>query len=91
MLLNIRIGPEEERIVRGLRRAKVNVSALLRKAIRDSALPKSRPTSLRKRVEQILRDLPVEVSETGSDAGIEVDLTDRHSMRAAIIKSLKSK
>ncbi len=37
MLLNVRLGPEEERAVRGLRRAKVNVSALVRAALRSAA------------------------------------------------------
>ena len=37
MLLNVRLGPEEERFVQSLRRSKVNVSALVRKAIREAA------------------------------------------------------
>jgi hypothetical protein len=37
MLLNVRLTSEEERAVRGLRRAKVNVSELVRRALREAA------------------------------------------------------
>lgn len=37
MLLNVRLTREEERAVRGLRRAKVNVSELVRRALREAA------------------------------------------------------
>jgi hypothetical protein len=57
MLLNVRLGPEEERVVKGLRRAKVNVSALVRKAIRD-AEPQARAAASPSAVlAGILRDI----------------------------------
>jgi hypothetical protein len=37
MLLNVRLREEEASAVRGLRRAKVNVSELVRRALRDAA------------------------------------------------------
>jgi hypothetical protein len=37
MLLNVRLKKEEIRAVKGLRRAKVNVSALVRRALREAA------------------------------------------------------
>jgi hypothetical protein len=42
MLLNVRLTKEEDRIVKGLRRAKVNVSELVRRALRQAAASKSK-------------------------------------------------
>lgn len=58
MVLNVRLGPEEDRLVKGLRRARVNVSALVRRAIREAA--RTTPThSPRAIVEEIILALPV--------------------------------
>ncbi len=50
MLLNVRLTKEEERVVRGLRRAKVNVSELVRRALREAerrgGLPRPRPSKV---------------------------------------------
>jgi hypothetical protein len=37
MLLNVRLTREDEQVVKGLRRAKVNVSELVRRALRQAA------------------------------------------------------
>lgn len=59
MLLNVRLGAEEARAVRGLRRAKVNISALVRRAIHEAA-PKTtkRRVSVAAIVEEVLADIP---------------------------------
>lgn len=58
VLLNVRLGPEEERVVKGLRRAKVNVSALVRKAIRDAAPRGRRSLALGDAIEQLIEEFP---------------------------------
>jgi hypothetical protein len=87
MLLNVRIGKEEEEIVKGLRRAKVNISALLRRAIRDAAPKASKEKSPLERLKAVLDRYPPSKNEKASG----VDFTSRKSMSAAILKHLKSK
>ena len=43
MLPNVRLTKEDERVVKGLRRAKVNVSELVRRALRQAANSTPRP------------------------------------------------
>jgi hypothetical protein len=60
MLLNVRLTSEEERAVRGLRRAKVNVSELVRRALRDAAAgQKTLKTKRSVLVEEIINEVPV--------------------------------
>jgi hypothetical protein len=66
MVLHVRLGVEEKRSVRALRRAGVNVSALVRKALRDAgALPReSRPKPAKVVLREVLRDYPVDAPRT---------------------------
>ena len=86
VLINVRLGKEEEKIVQGLRRAKVNVSALLRKAIRDAAGATRAASSPIRQAEAVLARYPVTEAELGAD---QVDLTSRVAMKLAIAKRLK--
>jgi hypothetical protein len=59
MLLNVRLTPVEERAVRGLRRAKVNVSELVRRALREAALKSAAPSRSRASVvREVVAALP---------------------------------
>ena len=85
MLLNVRLGPEEERVVKGLRRAKVNVSALVRKAIRDSAPKAGRKKSLGEVFDGILEEIPVDEAAPSR----RPPLDDRHAMSKYIENRLR--
>lgn len=65
MLLNVRLTSEEERAVRGLRRAKVNVSELVRRALRDAASgQKPLKTKRSVLVEEIIAAVPAPARRT---------------------------
>ncbi|MFT3712763.1 MAG: hypothetical protein QM817_34360 [Archangium sp.] len=84
MLLNVRLGAEEEKIVRGLRRARVNVSELVRRAIRENA-PRSKGTEDRvSLIEEIIRAHPDEGPHERRPA-----LDDRRAMSNAIRQQLR--
>jgi hypothetical protein len=85
MLLNVRLGPEEIRAVKGLRRAKVNVSALVRRAIRDAAPKGGRRASLGDAIDEILHAHPT-VSRSKPD---RPPLDDRRAMSRYIRAQLR--
>ncbi len=88
MLLNVRIGKEEEEIVKGLRRAKVNISALLRRAIREAAPAAQKERSRADIVREVLTRNPFTKSERVLP---KIDLSSRKTMRAVIVKRLNKK
>lgn len=80
MLLNVRLTKEEERAVRGLRRAKVNVSELVRRALREAAVGEKTPKVKRSvLVEEIIAATP---GPAGKTKRPRVD--DRHAVAAFI-------
>ena len=82
MLLNVRLTSEEERAVRGLRRAKVNVSELVRRALREAASEHKAPGTKRSvLVKQIIASVPGPARKTKRPP-----LDDRHAV-AAFIRS----
>jgi hypothetical protein len=87
MLLNVRLGPEEERVVKGLRRAKVNVSALVRKAIREAAPKEGRKQSLGDAMDQIIAQYPSDDSPREK----RPPLDDRRAMAAYIRQRIARK
>lgn len=59
-LLNVRLTKEDEQVVKGLRRAKVNVSELVRRALRQAAASAPSPQVKRSAVlKQIIAAFPV--------------------------------
>ncbi|MGV3619817.1 MAG: hypothetical protein ACO1OB_03310 [Archangium sp.] len=77
MLLNVRLTEDEEKIVRNLRRAKVNVSALVRRAIRQEgarAEPKNRKRS--ESLNEALQKFPT----PGGFRPAHPDLSDRKAL-----------
>jgi hypothetical protein len=87
MLLNVRLGAEEVKAVRGLRRAKVNVSALVRKALRDAAQEQGKgdPKSPVAVWREILRELP---TPEGA-AFTRPPLTDRRALQSYLRQKLR--
>lgn len=77
MLLNVRLTPEDEKLVRNLRRAKVNVSALVRRAIREEAA-RARPVR-RKRSESVKEALRLFPPPPGFQP-VHPDLADRKAV-----------
>lgn len=69
MVLNVRLTPEEVRAVRGLRRAKVNVSELVRSALRQAASrSKGAPRSPSAVVRELIAAFPGPPSRAGQPA-----------------------
>jgi hypothetical protein len=86
MLLNVRLGPEEEKVVKGLRRAKVNVSALVRKAIREAAPKKGKSANRVAVLEQIIAANPM---PPRTDTLERPRLDDRHAMSRYIREQIR--
>lgn len=87
MVLNVRLSTEEERVVRGLRRAKVNVSDLVRRALREAgktATKKSPAPSVA--VKELIAAYPGPAVRKGQPA-----LDDRHAVKAFITRKLTRK
>jgi len=85
VLLNVRLTSEEERAVRGLRRAKVNVSELVRRALREAAAGEKRSKVKRSVVvEEIIAATPGPADRTRRPR-----LDDRRAVAAFIRTRLK--
>lgn len=87
MLLNVRLTSEEERAVRGLRRAKVNVSELVRRALREAAAREKKVKLKRSAVVvEIIESIPVAKARTKRPA-----LDDRRAIAAFVHGKLAQK
>lgn len=84
-MLNVRLGAEEEKIVRGLRRARVNVSELVRRAIRENA-PRAKGDDPVADILDIIRAHPDDGPGERRPA-----LDDRRAMSSAIRRHLRKK
>jgi hypothetical protein len=83
MLLNVRLTSEEERAVRGLRRARVNVSELVRRALREAAAEYKGPKTKRSvLVKEIIASVPGPARNAGKRKRPPLD--DRHAVAAFI-------
>ena len=87
-LLNVRLTPEDERIVARLKARGVSISALMRRALRaEDLLGRSRPPQAEQLVVEILARYP-----TPADAGRQLtDATDRTAVRKHIQKRLRAR
>lgn len=82
VLLNVRLTSEEERAVRGLRRAKVNVSELVRRALREAAAGEKHLKVKRSvLVQEIIATVPGPAQKTKTK---RPPLDDRHAVAAFI-------
>jgi len=88
MMLNVRLSRAEEQIVRGLRKRRVNVSALVRKGLASAAasMLEDRSVSAVAELEAILRDVPVARPRRASR---RPPLDDRLKVRAFIREKLR--
>lgn len=89
MVLNVRLTADDERVVRGLRRAGVNVSALVRRAIREAKSPrkKAKRPLPSERLQEIFDANPV---PPGSEESLP-PLNDRLAMKAWLKKKMSRK
>lgn len=87
-LLNVRLTPEDQRIVARLKARGVSISALMRRALRAEDLHgRPRPPQAEQLVEEILARHP-----TPADAGQQrTDATDRTAVREHIQKRLRAR
>lgn len=84
MLLTVRLNAEEEKLVKGMRRRKQNVSELVRRAIRAEA----RKTSTRSRRESLQRVFERFPDPAGSHRSDTPRSDDPRGMRAFIVNHL---
>jgi hypothetical protein len=85
MLLNVRLTLEEERAVRGLRRAKVNVSELVRRALREAAA-REKHVELKR---SLLVQEVIDANPGPKPRGKRPALDDRRALSAFIQAKLK--
>jgi hypothetical protein len=88
-LLNVRLGPEEARIVAELRRGGVQISRLVRDALHSAYTARRAAAGTRRRPSEVMAAIYAEHPDPPGLRRPRVDLTDRHSMRRAIVRALK--
>jgi lambda repressor-like predicted transcriptional regulator len=87
-LLNVRLTPEDERIVARLKARGISISALMRRALRAEDLQgRSRPPEAEQLIADILALYPTP-AETGRQ---RTDATDRTAVRKHIQKRLRAR
>lgn len=89
MVLNVRLSADDERVVRGLRRAGVNVSALVRRAIREAKPPKARKKA--PRPSEVLQEIFARYPVPPESRRGQPRLDDRKAMSAWLKKKMAGK
>src|SRR3954470_8217696 len=84
--LSVRLTAEEEQIVRGLKRRRVNVSALVRRSLHEAAKAPKVERSAVDILDDILRKYP---TPTGTKKPSRPPLDDRRAIQAFIRRRLK--
>jgi hypothetical protein len=87
-LLNVRIGPEDERLARELRARGVSISALVRRALR---MELQRMTAEPVDTDQLLDDIIARHPAPPGDRRKPIDTTDRLAVRKQIRRRLLAK
>lgn len=88
-LLNVRLGPEESRIVDELRRDGVQISRLVREALHSEYRARQAKAGKGRRAREIMEAIYAAHPDPPGTPPPRVDLADRRSMRRAIMKALK--
>jgi len=85
-LLNVRIAPEDDRLVRELKARGISISGVVRRAIRAEARKlRSEPVEVDALLKAIVERYPTPVHASRA----ELDTTDRHAVRAHIQTRLR--
>jgi hypothetical protein len=88
-LLNVRLGPEDARIVSELRRDGVQISRLVREALHSEYRARQRAAAKPRRPSDIVAEIYAECPDPPNSPRSRVDLRDRHSVRRAIVRAMK--
>ncbi len=88
-LLNVRLGPEDSRIAAELRKQGVQLSRVVREALRAAYTVRSAGRSRRRRASDIMADIYAHFPDPPGLARRRFDLRDRQSARRAIAAQAK--
>ncbi|MFL5451634.1 MAG: hypothetical protein ACJ78V_07000 [Myxococcales bacterium] len=88
-LLNVRLGPDESRIVAELRRDGVQISRLVRDALHSAYRARQATRATRRRPSEMMAAIYSELPDPPGLPRRRVDLGDRQSMRRAILRAMK--
>jgi hypothetical protein len=88
-LLNVRLGPDESRIVAELRRDGVQISRLVREALHSAYTARQANADIRRRPSEAMEAIYSEYPDPPGLPRRRVDLRDRPSMRRAIVRAMK--
>lgn len=87
-LLHVRLGPEDSRIAAELRKHGVELSSVVREAIRAAYSARARKGRRRRRASEIMADIYAQIPDPPGFAPPPYDLRDRRSVRRAITARL---
>jgi hypothetical protein len=88
-LLNVRLGPEEQRLAEELRAEGIPVSKLVRQAIRDEHARRIGGRKSRRKPSELVASLFEEFPDARGAKGHGIDTTDPRAVRAFIAKRLR--
>ena len=83
-LLNVRLGPEDSRIAGELRKQGIQLSGIVREALRAAYGARKRRREPRRRASEIMAEIYAEIPDPPGLPKPGYDLRDRRSMRRAI-------
>lgn len=90
-LLNVRLGPEDARIAAELRRAGIQLSRVVRDALRAAHSGRGRGGRPRRRASEIMAEIYAQCPDPPRLKRRRVDLRDRRSVRRAILAHAKQR
>ena len=88
-LLNVRLGPEDARIVSELRRDGEQISRLVRDALHSAYTTRQATAGMRRRPSEVMAAIYAEHPDPPGLRRRRVDLKDRRSVRRAIVRAMK--
>jgi hypothetical protein len=88
-LLNVRLGPDESRIVAELRRDGVQISRLVREALHSAYTARQATAGVRRRPSEVMTAIYSEDPDPPGLPRRRVDLRDRGSVRRSIVRAMK--
>ena len=88
-LLNVRLGPEDARLAAELRKHGVELSSVVREAIRTAYSARARKGKGRRRASEIMAEIYAQIPDPPGLALPRYDLRDRRRVRRAITARLR--
>ena len=90
-VLNVRLAPEDARIAAELRKHGVELSSVVREALRGAYAARAGKGRGRRRASEIMAAIYAEISDPPRVAGPRHDLRDRRRVRRAITARLRQR